>query len=163
MGKVVVADTGPLIALALIELLPALPEIFATVYVTDGVVSEATQDDSKPGAREIRIALDNGWLTQRTITISDAHLDVMEFLDQGEAEVLTLAKKLDAVALIDERRGRKVAFKQGVSVTGTAAVLILAKQLGKVTSINPLLDTLVQNGYRLAPPLVKEVLRLAGE
>ncbi len=163
MGKVVVADTGPLIALALVKLLPALPRMFTTVYVPDGVVREATQDGSKPGAREIRHALDNGWLVQRSVEISDAYLDVMEFLDLGEAEALTLAKQLNAVALIDERRGRKVAAKQGISVTGTAAVLILAKQSGEVALIKPSLDTLVQAGYRLSPSLVKEVLRMAGE
>ncbi len=163
MGKVVVADTGPLIALALVKLLPALPKIFTTVYVPDGVVREATQDGSKPGSGEIRHALDNGWLVQRSVEISDAYLDVMEFLDLGEAEALTLAKQLNAVALIDERRGRKVAAKQGISVTGTAAVLILAKQSGEVALIKPSLDTLVQAGYRLSPSLVKEVLRMAGE
>lgn len=163
MGKVVVADTGPLIALALVKLLPALPEIFTTVYVPDGVVREATQDISKPGALEIRLALDNGWLVQQSVEISDAYLDVMEFLDQGEAEALTLAKQLNAVALIDERRGRKVAVKQGISVTGTAAVLILAKQSGEAALIRPLLDALIQCGYRLSPSLVKEVLRMAGE
>ncbi len=163
MGKVVVADTGPLIALALVKLLPALPKIFTTVYVPDGVIREATQDGSKPGSGEIRHALDNGWLVQRSVEISDAYLDVMEFLDLGEAEALTLAKQLNAVALIDERRGRKVAAKQGISVTGTAAVLILAKQSGEVALIKPSLDTLVQAGYRLSPSLVKEVLRMAGE
>ena len=163
MGKVVVADTGPLIALAFVKLLPPLPEMFTTVYVPAGVVREATQDDSKPGAREIRLALDNGWLVQRSVKISDVYLDVMDFLDQGEAEALTLAEQLNAVALIDERRGRKVAAKQGISVTGTAAVLILAKQSGEVALIRPLLDTLVQSGYRLSPSLVKEVLRIAGE
>ena len=163
MGKVVVADTGPLIALALVELLPALPGTFTTVYVPDGVVREATQDGSKPGAQEIHLALDNGWLIQRSVKISDAYLDVMEFLDQGEAEALTLAEQLNAVALIDERRGRKIAAKQGISVTGTAAVLIRAKQSGEVALISHLLDTLVQCGYRLSPSLVKEVLRMAGE
>jgi len=76
---------------------------------------------------------------------------------------LTLAKQLNAVALIDERRGQKVAAKQGISVTGTAAILILAKQSGEAALIRPLLDALVQCGYRLSPSLVKEVLRMAGE
>ncbi len=137
--------------------------MFATIYVPDGVVREATHEVSKPGAREIRHALDNGWLLQQSVAISDVYLDVMEFLDQGEAEALTLAKQLKAVALIDERQGRKVASKQGISVTGTAAVLILAKQSGEVALIRPLVDTLIQSGYRLSPSLVKEVLRMAGE
>jgi predicted nucleic acid-binding protein len=107
--------------------------------------------------------LDNGWLVQQSVEISNEYLDVMEFLDQGKAEVLTLAKQLNAVALFDERRGRKVAIKQGISITGTAAVLIQAKRSGKVALITPLLDILIQCGYRLSPSLVKDVLGMAGE
>lgn len=163
MNRVVVADTGPLIALALVKLLPSLPRLFTAVYVPDGVVREATQDRSKPGAREIDLALGNHWLLQRSVEVSSDYLDMMEFLDQGEAEALTLAGRLNAVALIDERRGRKVAVKQGISVTGTAAVLVQAKRSGEVALVSPLLDTLVQCGYRLSPSLLKDVLRMAGE
>lgn len=163
MTKIIVADTGPLIALALLELLPRLPTLFSVVYVPDGVAAEALQDSGKPGAQAISQAFETGWIVRRTIDLSDVYLDLVTLLDQGEAQALALAEQLEAIALIDERRGRKVAALRGIKVTGTAAVLIHAKTAGEIPAVKPLLDRLAQHGYRLSSSLIRDVLRLAGE
>ncbi len=163
MTKIVVADTGPLIALALVKMLPILPRLFSLIYVPDGVVLEATQDPVKPGAQEIQRALEQGCIVRKSVEISGAYMDLIELLDQGEAEALALAEQIKAIALIDERRGRNIANKRGITVTGTAAVLIKAKNAGEITAIKPLLDELIQCGYRLSPSLVNNVLRLSDE
>ena len=48
MTKIVVVDTGPLIALSLIDLLPVLPKLFTVVCAPEAVVAEATADTAKP-------------------------------------------------------------------------------------------------------------------
>ncbi|NHN36501.1 DUF3368 domain-containing protein [Pseudomaricurvus alcaniphilus] len=163
MNRVIVSDTGPLIALALLNLLPVLPKLFASVYVPDGVITEATQDEKKPGARAIRQALESGLLLQKSVNLTPAFRDLIAILDLGEAEALALAKDLGAVALVDERRGRKVATKHGITVTGTAAVLVKAKKAGEIAAVKPLLDKLTQAGYRLSPSLTSEILKICGE
>lgn len=162
-GRIVVCDTGPLIALALVELLPALPRLFAEVVVPPAVVAEAIHDLQRPGAKAIAAAMAAGCLVQRPINLTPIYQDLAEILDRGEAEALALADELNAVALIDERRGRKVAAQRGIAVTGTAAVLILAKRRGEVSAIQPLLERLTTSGYRLSPALIADVLRLCGE
>lgn len=163
MTKIVVADTGPLIALALVDLLPALPELFTQIYIPQGVLIEASHDGTKPGAQAIVAAVQKGWLTAPSVTLP-AELEVLlDYLDRGEAETLALAKQLDAVALVDERRGRRVAARHGIAVTGSAAVLIKAKQAGLVQAINPLLTQLRQCGYRMSDALTTEVLKRVGE
>ena len=118
MGKVIVADTDPLIALALVELLPVLQKLFSDVYVPVSVLDEATKDSSKPGAKAIKLAVEKGWVVVHPVEMGESFQELIEVLDQGEAEALALAKQLNAVVLIDERRGRKVAIKHGIAVTG---------------------------------------------
>ena len=88
---------------------------------------------------------------------------LVELLDRGEAEALALAKQLDAVALIDERRGRKVAAKQGIRITGSSAILIKAKLAGVIDEVAPLIDKLAMHGYRMSDDLKRDVLNKAGE
>jgi hypothetical protein len=52
----------------------------------------------------------------------------------------------------------------GLAVTGTIGVLLLAKNLGKISAIKPILKTLMQqNNFRLAQNLYQQVLQQAGE
>ena len=161
--RIVVCDTGPLIALGLVDLLPALPRLFAEVIAPPAVIAEATHDLQRPGAKAIAAALAAGSLQQRTVNLTAEYRDLADVLDQGEAEALALAAALGAVALVDERRGRRVAAQRGIAVTGTAAVLILAKRRGEIPAIRPLLDELTTAGYRLSSALIADVLRLSGE
>jgi len=86
----------------------------------------------------------------------------LKTLDKGEAKSLFLAKKLDGITLIDEKRGRKVG-KNHIKITGTAAILVKTKQSGKIPLVKPLLSELTKSGYRLSDKLIKEVLELCIE
>ena len=163
MSNVVVTDTGPLIALALVDMLPILPRLFSTVYVPNAVINEATQDATNPGAAAMLDALDQRWIIQRSADLSEAYTHLIEILDQGEAEALALAEHLDALALVEERRGRNVAIRRGIKVTGTAAVLVKSKHCGEIELVGPLLNRLTQYGYRFSPSLLRDVLKLSGE
>lgn len=163
MNKVIVADTGPLIALALVELLPVLQKLFSNVYVPVGVLEEATKECSKPGAKAIKLAVEKDWVTVHPVEMGASFQELIEVLDQGEAEALALAKQLNAVVLIDERRGRKVAIKHGIAVTGSAAVLIKAKKSGVVKKLKPLLEQPGEHGYRMSDDLIAEVLNRVNE
>lgn len=163
MQAVIVADTGPLIALSVLNILPIAIDLFEEVYVPEAVISEAIKYTDKPGAKGIIEALDTGILKQRQVNPSPMLAKLIILLDRGEAEALVLAKTLGAYALIDERKGRRVASAHNIGVIGTVAVLIKAKKIGKIKQIKPLLDELAVFGYRLSPQLRMRALTICNE
>ena len=163
MPRIVVADSGPLIALALIDLLTILPKLFSGVYIPDAVADETIDNPEKPGALAIADALKDGILQQRFIKLDSDLEELSNLLDRGEAEAIALAAEIGAVVLIDDRRGRKVAASRGIEITGTAAVLVSAKVNGHIDSVKPYLETLSLSGYRLSQRLVDTVLEKCGE
>jgi predicted nucleic acid-binding protein len=64
---------------------------------------------------------------------------------------------------MDERLGRAAGRRLGLSVTGSAGVLITAKERGLVSAVRPLLDGIRQRGYWLSDELVDAAARLAHE
>lgn len=82
-------------------------------------------------------------------------------LDRGEAEAIALALQITAQKLIiDERRGRAVAERLGLQLTGTLGVLVIAKQRGFVDKVRPLIDTLMMTiNFRVGPDLYAQILR----
>lgn len=160
---IIVADTGPLIALSLLDKIPDIHDLYTTIYVPEGVIREATHAPDKIGVTQIQSALAAGQLTAITAEPSEALQRFKILLDLGESEALAIAQQLEATALIDEKRGRQVAKAHGIAVTGTVAVLIQAKHHGKITAIKPLLMQLNQHGYRLSPALIQHALQHCNE
>ncbi len=157
----VVADAGPLIAFGRIDRLDLLPHVFGTVLVPDVVARECVADPLKPGARAIDAALRSGLLSR--VPDPEASERAFAVLDAGESAVIGLALQRAAVALIDEKLGRRVAAHLGVAVIGSAGVLLAAKQRGLVEAVGPILDALAANGYRFSAELMRAVLARAGE
>jgi predicted nucleic acid-binding protein len=162
MSRIVVADAGPLIALARIGRLALLNRLYGGVVVPTAVMEELQLDSARPGARALGAALTKGWLEVMAAP-TDAP-ELKRLLDPGEAEAILLAEKIACrFLLIDERRGRAVAHRRGIPVVGTGGLLLSAKRKGGLQSVTAELERLTENGYRLAPALVEEIRRLAGE
>ena len=81
----------------------------------------------------IQQALADGWLQAAAVGTSEPALPD---LDEGEAASIRLALTSgpQVLLLIDERAGRAVAQELGLTVTGTAAVIGLARQRGLIAS-----------------------------
>lgn len=163
MTAIIVADTGPLIALSTLELLSELSPLFETVYAPNAVIKEALYSRDKPGAIGIAEALDKEWIRSVAVPTTPTLKKLAVLLDAGESEALSLAKELGAIALIDERKGRRIAKAHNIPVTGTIAVLIAMKKSGLISSIKPLLNRLATRGYRLNPKLIDKVLIACNE
>jgi len=160
-NALVVADAGPLIGLAKIGRIELLHRLFGSVLIPEAVAAELHLDTPLPGARALQLAHKQGWLKIQAVSAVPRRL--LETVDRGEAEAITLASGRHALLLIDERLGRAAAKAEGVTILGTGAVLIKAKQSGLITSVRTELHALTDCGYRLSDALQRELLRLARE
>ena len=160
----IVADTGPLIALARTGRLELLHRLFRHIIIPPAVHEELAIGSGRPGATALAGALAAKWISVESVASRRVALELAQLLDNGEAEAIALAEQLDArFLLIDELAGRKIARRRGVSVTGVAGVLLSAKASGAVVAVRPILQELSEAGYRLSSRLLASVLRRAGE
>ena len=155
---IIVSNSSPIIALALINRIELLQRVYQQVLIPPAVYEEvAGASNDVPGATTIRRG---AWLEIRPL----AHTPLPLNLDPGETEAIHLAAELQAdLLLMDERRGRRVAQRMGIPVSGTLATLVTAKQLGYINLVRPLLDELGQNGFRYSRVLLDHTLSIAGE
>lgn len=162
MAETVVADAGPLIAFAHLDLLPLLPEILGRIIVPDIVLQECLYIPSRPDAVMIKSALDEGVLTVQAS--NDTPLEgLSSSLGAGEQSAISIALTLDCAVLMDDKLARRAASHLGLQVIGTGGVLIKARQLDRIPAVAPLLEQLRAKGYHLSPGLIASILQYTGE
>lgn len=163
-ARLIVADAGPLIALAIGGVLPACITLLGGLLVPQDVLDECTADPSAHGAAVIAALSRQGG-----IKIVDhaalAPLDpaFAQGLGTGEIAVLAYASSHGLIALIDERRARRVARGLNVRVIGSGALLVDLKLQGAIQSVKPVLAAWKAHGYFLADSIRKEILLRANE
>jgi len=85
-------------------------------------------------------------------------------LGWGECAAMILAEELEAdQLLIDDLEARRVALSRNLKITGTLGILLVAKQLGLITSVQEVLAALITKGKRINTRLYQEVLSTAQE
>ena len=162
-GLLIVADTSPLIAIAIMELFPVLDALFEKVYVPHAVVQECLQDLTKSKSIAIKQALQQNFIIEKAVRDTEYCQLLGEILDAGEAEAISLARELGAIVLIDEKAGRSMARRESLACIGSLHILIKAKQTGRIKSAAPLLNRLIEHGYYLDNSLIKLVLDTCNE
>ena len=171
-SQLVIADAGPLIALARIEQLGLLRLLFDDVVMTETVRQEVLPPEDFIEKAGIRQAITAGWLTVVTDDNPEQYtaetLGYVDGLDPGETSSILCAEKLQSgrqtvVLLMDEAKGRAVARRLALEVTGTVGIIALAKRAGLIPEARPLFERLRASGYFLSDAIIKHGLRLAGE
>ena len=164
MTRVVVADTGPLIALARIGQLDLLRRLYGRVVVPPAVHTDLAIDSNRPGAKVLAGVFAAGWAAVESVTDSSVRSELDQLLGPGEAEAIALAEQEGPrFLLIDDARGRRAARARGLPVVGVAGVLLAATSRGELAAVGPALDRLSDAGYRLSPRLVAATLERADE
>jgi predicted nucleic acid-binding protein len=59
--------------------------------------------------------------------------------------------------LIDDRRGREYAMRQGLPVLGTIGILRLAREDGLIEAVSPLVSELRSLGFRVSAQLIDQI------
>ncbi len=163
-SSLIVADAGPLIALARIEHLELLRQRYGEILIPPAVLTELALESQKPGTALLKQAVLSGWLQVVEVSHSNDYSRLTLLLDVGEAEAILLAEQRHChLLLIDERKGRMVAKQRGLAVIGICGLLLLAKEQGLISLVVPCLNQLSRIGYRISPQLRLEVASRAGE
>jgi len=103
------------------------------------------------------------WVEIRSVSMP-MYLQLIADLGLGESEVLALATNHpSALVILDDKLARRIAEMQGFRLTGTAGVLLRAKQKGFVPALKPVIERLLDLDFRLKPDLVTATLELGGE
>ena len=155
----IVADTGPLIALAKVDQLGLLERLFSQVIITPAVHRELL---AKAGPEAVQ--LDRALTT--FIRIAERPLQPPEVmaatshLGPGEQEVVALAHNMGLLLLIDDRQGRQAARHLKLLHVGVVGVVIRAKEAGLIPLVRPLLEQIRARGYWLADELLDAAAKL---
>ncbi|MDM8549376.1 DUF3368 domain-containing protein [Desulfobacterales bacterium HSG2] len=157
-----VSDSTVLIGLAKIGKTDLLRDIFQKIYIPGAVFKEVTEEgDRRAGAKTVREAK---WIIKKQINDHTQANLLMTVFEKGEAEVLVLAKEIQAdLILLDEDKARKSAVRAGFKVMGLIGILIVAKRLGLITDIGSYIEKLQREKFRLGEKIVNMALKQAGE
>ena len=162
--RFIVADAGPLIALAVGGVLTQAIEMLGGIYVPEAVLKECTSDVSAPGSQLIAAAAaKRGFELIADLDLASFDAALAHGLGTGEVAVLAFAQQRKLVALIDERRARRIATRLQIAVIGSGAVLAQLKLQGRITSVQPVLQLWRQHSYFVSPAVEKQITLNAGE
>jgi len=153
----VVADTSPLLNLALVDRLDLLDVQFETVHTPQQVWDELAAGDE--GLPELRRLRERDVLTVVPVERSDLFVEIAGELDVGETAAIVYAIENDAsLVLLNERDGRRVARRHDLDVTGVIGILLRGARDGTV-DLQAELDALRDAGFWIDDDLYAEVLR----
>lgn len=156
----VVCNTTPILSLLKIQQLHLLETFYSIVIIPEAVWQEVEAGKNKQFYTDLSTL---PWLDIQVVQNKVA-LQYLTDIDQGEAEVIVLAREINAdLVIIDETVGRQYAQHFGLKLTGTLGILLRAKKEGHLPQIKPYLEQLRQHGVWLSDRVLKDVLILAGE
>ncbi|HPY39452.1 MAG TPA: DUF3368 domain-containing protein [Thiolinea sp.] len=157
----IVADSGPLISLAILGHLDLLRQLYQQVVIPTAVWHEVTvKGKGLPGADSV------SQLTWLEILKPEPQVlqPLSILIDPGEAEVIALAQSIEgSIVLLDDAQARRVAERFNIPRIGTLGILRNAKKRGLISALRPQIELLKANNIYMADRLVEAVLRDVGE
>lgn len=153
---VVIADAGPLIALAKIGQLDSLAALFSAVVVTQAVADECLRSPSND-ASLIKQAIEKGWL----LCVENPVIQKPLSMSLGAGEQSSIAYAMQSAArcllIMDDTLARKLALRNALNIVGTAALLFAAQRKGMVSDAEGVCAQLKQVGYRISPAVIAQL------
>jgi uncharacterized protein len=141
----IVSNATPLIAFAKINQLSLLQKIVGNLVIPAAVAREiSTYPVGKSGFIDLQ---QETWINVRSLASEQPVNLLLPILDRGEAETIALGLEEQAkLVLIDELSGRKVAQALNLNISGAVGILILAKQVGEIAAVKPLIEAMRHQG-----------------
>lgn len=149
--RVIIADSSCLIALSNIGELQLLHQVYKQITITSEIESEFGEP------------LPN-WITVEEVT-DKKKISILELeLDKGESSAIALAiERENSLLVIDEKKGRRVAKKMGIKITGILGIVVKAKEIGLIEKVGPIIGKLEKVDFRISASLKEKILKRVGE
>lgn len=164
MASTVVANAGPLMALAKLNLLHLLKQLYGQVQFGQSVFHEVVVDGIRQGHEDAhtlqQFLRQEGWEATEVAVVPPLLATLP--LDRGERDSIALAVASQGLLLMDEERGRQVAQQLGVQVRGTLGILIQAYRGGLIDAdqLRLYFDQLAtRTDVWISPTLCRRLLR----
>jgi len=161
MRKIVIVNTSPLFYLHRLGYLHLLQKLYNGIVIPSAVANEL--EEGKRLGEDVPQIEDYKWINIRHVAVP-LFIKIVPDLGQGEAEVLALGcENKNSLLIIDDGLARKIAKLYTFRITGTAGVLLKAKQEKHISEIKPVLKKLKDVGFYLSDNLISDILKVAGE
>lgn len=154
----VIADSGPIFSLAIIDKLDILNELFDDIKIPLAVWKEITNNESKSVYQIIF-----NFFKDKIVQIIGIN-DLSFIMDKGESESIILYKELHAdFLLIDDKKARKIAETLNVKCIGILGILATAKDKGIIEELKPIFESFLLNKRYYSINLLNAILLEKGE
>ena len=121
MTRSIVSDSTTLIVLGRIKRYDLLENLFGKIYIPSEVMREVSRKSDGVSHQIMAHTL----FEIKSITDRNTLKLLDGLLDKGESEAIVLARELQCILLIDEKKGRTVAKNMGLDMIGLLGVLIV--------------------------------------
>lgn len=159
MADLWIVDASPLIVLTKVGQAQLLESLAEQLIVPASVAAEV---EAGPPADPARILLKSGFgASEVAREIPAAIRD--RGLGKGETEVLALAHRQGAVAVIDDAAARRSANALGIRLIGSLGVIVRARLAGLLPGAGPVLQDLRQAGFRIDDLSIRKALQAVRE
>lgn len=157
MAQVVIADAGPIIALAKVNLLSVLEQLFDNIVIPTAIQRECLIKIS-PEAQRIQQAIDAGIIQIAASEQTDLSLELSRSLGDGEKNAIYLAMQYEnSLLIIDDLLARKQALKLGLNFIGTVRLLDIAEKQGIIPDAIQIIDAISNTGYRISKDILQQL------
>lgn len=159
---IIISDTTPIISLIKAGHLVLLKLLFGEVLIPTAVFDELTSNRAfEKEAEQVRMCMFIKCINVENQSSVNIFRKVTG-LDAGESEAIVLADERKAdLLLMDEHKGRSVAKKLGLTLTGTIGILLQAydEKLLSKSEVESCLEKMQDCGIRISNTLYDLVLR----
>ena len=139
-NALIIADSGPIFSLAIIDELELLNKIFADIKISKAVWEEISLNKNTDFYHRIEL-----FFTDKIVEIKSVN-NLISIMDYGESESLILYKELRAnFLLIDDKKARNIAENYNANCIGTLGILSIAKSQGLIKNLRPLFQTFLSH------------------
>ena len=151
--KIIIADSSTLITLLDTKNFDLLFKLFHEIIITDEVYAEITHKFYHKEEIDSHLIQNN--LKLQSVEHKEMYEMLTKRLDRGEAESITLAKKLELPLIIDERKGRNIANSLGIPIIGLIGILLklLEKEILSKEEAIEVIEQVEANDFRLSDGL----------
>jgi len=156
---VIISDATTIIGLINIDRLDILKIMFKNIILPKEVYTEVA---IQPIAKNIiDKEISEQFITIKNYTDKKTFKEINFILDSGESAAITLALETKMLLIIDEKKGRKFALKEGIKVIGLIGILrflYVEKRLEEL-DIKEIILRLNQSNFRINDKLIEYITK----